>query len=115
MKLTNVGIIGLGVIGKRMARNMGIHPKFNVIGGYDVSENQRSEFKKEFLGIKVASTAAELLRDPELDLLYVGTPPASHAEYVKWAVEKKLKIFCEKPLSVDESQSNELVKIVKLN
>ena len=93
MKSTNVGIIGLGVIGKRMAKNMVIHPKFRVIGGYDVNENKRSEFKHECKGIKVVSTAEELLSNPKLDLLYVGTPPASHAEYEKWAVEKKLKII----------------------
>ena len=79
MKSTNVGIIGLGVIGKRMAKNMVIHPKFRVIGGYDVNENKRSEFKHECKGIKVVSTAEELLSNPKLDLLYVGTPPASHA------------------------------------
>ena len=115
MKSTNVGIIGLGVIGKRMAKNMVIHPKFRVIGGYDVNENKRSEFKHECKGIKVVTTAEELLSNPKLDLLYVGTPPASHAEYVKWAVEKKLKIFCEKPLGIDEDQSHELIEIVKFN
>ncbi len=40
MKLINVGIIGLGVIGKRMAQNMGVHPKFNILGGYDISEKK---------------------------------------------------------------------------
>ena len=43
MKLINVGIIGLGVIGKRMAQNMGVHPKFNILGGYDISKKKKSD------------------------------------------------------------------------
>ena len=76
MKLINVGIIGLGVIGKRMAQNMGVHPKFNILGGYDISEKKKSEFNNEFPEIKTYSSAEKLLRDTELDLLYIGTPPA---------------------------------------
>ena len=76
MKLINVGIIGLGVIGKRMAQNMGIHPKFNILGGYDISEKKKSEFSNDFPEIKIYSSAEKLLRETELDLLYIGTPPA---------------------------------------
>ena len=115
MKLINVGIIGLGVIGKRMAQNMGVHPKFNILGGYDISEKKKSEFSNEFPEIKTYSSAENLLRETELDLLYIGTPPASHAEYVKMSASRKLAIFCEKPLCVDDSQGSELVKIVESN
>ena len=93
MKLINVGIIGLGVIGKRMAQNMGVHPKFNILGGYDISEKKKSEFSNEFPEIKTYSSAEKLLRETELDLLYIGTPPASHAEYVKMSASRKLTIF----------------------
>ena len=115
MKLINVGIIGLGVIGKRMAQNMGVHPKFNILGGYDISEKKKSEFSNDFPEIKTYSSAEKLLRETELDLLYIGTPPASHAEYVKMSASRKLAIFCEKPLCVDDSQGSEIVKIVESN
>ena len=115
MKLINVGIIGLGVIGKRMAQNMGVHPKFNILGGYDISEKKKSEFSNEFPEIKTYSSAEKLIRETELDLLYIGTPPASHAEYVKMSASRKLAIFCEKPLCVDDSQGSELVNIVESN
>ena len=97
MKLISVGIIGLGVIGKRMAQNMGVHPKFNILGGYDNSEKKKSEFSNDFPEIKTYSSAEKLLRETELDLLFIGTPPASHAEYVKMSALRKLAIFCEKP------------------
>ena len=110
MKLINVGIIGLGVIGTRMAQNMGFHPKFNILGGYDISEKKRSEFNNEFPEIKTYSSAEKLTRETELDLLYIGTPPASHTEYVNMSASRKLAIFCEKPLCVDNSHGSELVK-----
>ena len=98
-----------------MAQNMGVHPKFNILGGYDISEKKRSEFNNEFPEIKIYASAEKLIRETELDLLYIGTPPASHAEYVKMSASRKLAIFCEKPLCVDDSQGSELVKIVKSN
>ena len=94
MKLINVGIIGLGVIGTRMAQNMGVHHKFNILGGYDISEKKKSEFSNDFPEIKTYSSAEKLLRETELDLLYIGTPPASHAEYVKMSASRKLAFFC---------------------
>ena len=72
MKLINVGIIGLGVIGTRMAQNMGVHPKFNILGGYDISEKKKSEFSNEFPEIKTYSSAEKLLRETELTFSISG-------------------------------------------
>ena len=83
MKFINLGIIGLVVIGKRMTQNIGVHHKFNILGGYDISEKKKSEFSNDFPEIKTYSSAEKFIRETELDLLYIGTPPASHAEYVK--------------------------------
>jgi predicted dehydrogenase len=57
------------------------------------------------VGARSSGTAEELLADPEVDVVAICTPPASHAELILAAVAAgKRAIFCEKPLatSVDE-------------
>ena len=69
MKLINVGIIGLGVIGKRMAQNMEVRSKFNILGGYDNSDKKKSEFSNDFPEIKTYSSAEKLIRETELSTI----------------------------------------------
>jgi hypothetical protein len=39
----------------------------------------------------------ELLQQHALDILVIASPPATHLNYLKWAVDNHLHIFCEKP------------------
>lgn len=38
-----------------------------------------------------------LIEQHELDIIAIATPPASHLNYLDYAIENKLHIFCEKP------------------
>jgi predicted dehydrogenase len=42
-------------------------------------------------------SAAELMQDPDVDVIYVATPVGSHAEYVAAAAEHGKHVLCEKP------------------
>lgn len=50
-----------------------------------------------------------------LDLLIIATPNMFHYEVAKAAIEHKINVFCEKPLTSDVGQSEELAKLAKEN
>src|SRR5688500_11523132 len=45
------------------------------------------------------SDAEALVRDPEVDAVYVATPPSSHREYVLLAARHGKPVYVEKPMA----------------
>lgn len=55
----------------------------------------------------------DLLDAPDVDVVVVATPPATHADIVTAALEAGRHVFCEKPLATEEAQAQELVDLVE--
>ena len=64
-------------------------------------------------GARAVRDWEDLLRLPEVDVVVVATPPASHAVVATAALEAGRHVFCEKPLAMDESQAADLVDLVE--
>jgi predicted dehydrogenase len=96
-----VGIVGLGIMGRRMADAMAAHPNFEVVCAFD------PHWPANAPAVRRADSAAALIADPMLDCIYVASPPSSHLEAVEAAAAAGKAIFCEKPLasSVAEAQA----------
>ena len=105
-----VGVVGLGAVGTRMIGNMETHGRFKPIVGFDTSANAGAELTKQSPTMGVTSSFEALLDRDDIDVLYVSTPPKSHAEYVRRGILKGWKIFCEKPLGVDVTDSEQLTQ-----
>lgn len=65
------------------------------------------------------SDAAKLINDPEVNAVYVATPPSTHALYAKMAIEAGKPVYIEKPMcrtyreceSVNQLASEKNVKV----
>ena len=53
--------------------------------------------------------AEELIHDPEVDAVYIATPPASHLAYIKKVAEAGKPIYCEKPMAMSYAEGSEAV------
>ena len=101
-----VGIIGLGVMGRSMLSAMDTHPAFQVIGAYDPAQ------PKERIA-KLYASAAELVADPNVDLVYVASPPAHHLDGVAHAAAAGKPVLCEKPLAASVDEARRCVSVVE--
>ncbi len=54
------------------------------------------------------SDAGQLINDPEVDIIYVATPPSSHKDYVIMAAEAGKPVYVEKPMALDMWQCKEM-------
>ncbi len=57
--------------------------------------------------------AQKLIDDPEVDAIYIATPPSSHMEYTLKAAGAGKPVYCEKPLAVSSEQSKRMVSFCK--
>lgn len=107
-----VGMIGLGAIGREMLEVMSLHPHFTVRAAWDPDPAVMRATLQDSPSVLAAASAAEVLSAPGVDILYVASPPATHAQYVHLALDAGLALLCEKPLGVDLQVSRRVVERV---
>ena len=86
MKQMTVGIIGCGVISGIYLQNMtNVFPNIKVKSccarRFESAQKRAAEF-----GI-AATTVEEMLADPEIEMVVILTPPATHFSLIKQALE----------------------------
>lgn len=57
------------------------------------------------------SNASELINDPEVDAVYVATPPDSHARYAMEAMHAKKPVYVEKPMARNYNECREMISV----
>ena len=108
-----VGVIGLGAIGRVMLANMVGHPRFEVVDAWDPDKAACDAVREAHPDVDIAAGADALIASAKTSVLYIATPPATHAAYVRAAAEAGKGVYCEKPLGVDVDESRELVAYVE--
>ena len=106
---TKLGIIGCGNIsGIYCQAGTKLH-NIEVVACADL-DHARARAKAEEYGIK-ALTVAELLKDPEIEIIINLTIPAAHAEVAKTVLKAGKSVYNEKPLSTTREGAKALLKL----
>ncbi|OUS37205.1 hypothetical protein A9R01_04965 ['Osedax' symbiont bacterium Rs2_46_30_T18] len=105
--MIKLAIIGLGTIGNRILRAAAGHPDIEVVAVYDLATVQLTD--PAYHNVQVEKSAQALVQRGDVDIVYIGTPPATHAQYCHLALDANKAIWCEKPLAVDIQEAEQLV------
>lgn len=95
--MINVGVIGLGIMGRRLIEGLQANPDFHVVAGYDPAPVE--------IDIPRAASVQTLIGDSSIDCIYIATPPGTHEEIVRLACQAGKAIFCEKPLAASPASA----------
>jgi scyllo-inositol 2-dehydrogenase (NAD+) len=107
MKRLNVGVIGLGRLGRVYARDLaGRIPETKLVAVADPLGNLAKEVAEEFDVAKSFTDPLEMINDKSVDAIVIVTPTHLHREHVIAAANSRKPTFCEKPpaLSLAEVQ-----------
>ena len=55
--------------------------------------------------------AGELINDPEVNAIYVATPPSSHASFAIRAMQAGKPVYVEKPMALNYQQCREMIRV----
>ena len=105
-----VGIVGLGRAGYGMqAQELAARPdKFTIVAGCDIVASQRKRFAEKFPSAHVYAKAADLIADPNVDLVTVATRTPTHVEIAIEALRAGKYVMCEKPIAVSYKEAKKL-------
>jgi predicted dehydrogenase len=112
--MLKAGIIGLGKMGISHAAIVSPHKDVDLVAVCDTSSLMLEGLKK-FTGVKVYDDYRKMIDSEALDFIVVATPTKFHYPMVKYALEKGIHTFCEKPFSLTIREGEELVSLAEKN
>jgi predicted dehydrogenase len=110
--MIKAGVIGLGKMGISHAAIVGAHPSVNFVAVCDSSSLVLDVFQK-YTKVKTYTDYKKMLSEEELDFVVIATPTKFHYPMVKYALEKNINVFCEKPFSLKSIEGAELTEMAK--
>lgn len=108
------GIVGAGTVAEKyVAPAIARQPDSRLLAVFDVDPDRVRAFAAAREGVSVYDDYSKMLADPALDIVYVASPNAFHAEQVIAAVRAGKHVLCEKPMALKLEDGRAMVKAAK--
>ncbi len=116
--MINVAILGLGGIAVKMAKTLAgmIAQGNDGVAMYAAASRdgeKAKRFAREYGFEKAYGSYEEMLKDPDVDLVYIATPHSHHYEHMKLCLKYGKHILCEKAFTVNARQAEEVLAIAR--
>ena len=112
MRILRIGLIGTGLIGKQHAESIGRIPGIELVAITESNEAILKE-QKAYFRVNAYSDYKEMIDNENLDVIHNCTPNIFHYEINKYALERGIHVYSEKPLAVTVEQGVELTRLAK--
>jgi predicted dehydrogenase len=111
VQVLRLGIIGLG---QAIARIFQQYPHiqklpYRIVAACDLRAEARDQFERQFGGAAYDDAEA-LCNDPNVDVVYVATPPALHRQHVEMAARAHKHVVVEKPMALSLEDCAAMIK-----
>ena len=109
-----VGVVGLGGVADRIhLPACSAVSEITVAAAADPVAETRAKMAKKFKINETYKSFDEMLAKGNLDFIIVGTPPGSHFEICKKALDAGVHVFCEKPFMPSVEEADKIVALAK--
>jgi len=108
-----VAMVGYGYWGPNLVRNLLACPRFRLLGLCETDESRARAFSGYYQHVPVARELDRLLLDPGVDAVLIATPPSTHFELTKRALEADKHVLVEKPLAMSVEDAREVIALAE--
>ncbi len=107
------GIISTGHISDKFATALAILPVAELAAVASRNIETANKFAKKYNIPKAYATYQELAHDPDVDVIYIGTPHTFHLENSVMCMRKGKAVLCEKALAINAAEVREMVRVAR--
>ena len=107
------GIIGLGSIAHQFCKDLALIADAEIYAVASRNITKAEEFKLAHNAVKAFGSYEALIKDPNVEIVYVATPHNSHAELSIQALENGKHVLCEKPIALNYSEALQMIQASK--
>lgn len=106
-------LVGFGYWGPNLARNLSASRDFDLKYISDISSDCLESAKHLYRYSTCVADPAVALSDPDVDVVFVATPASTHFELCQEALRNGKNVLVEKPLTLDATSSEALVRLAR--
>ena len=115
MKKIRAAVVGMGSWGPKFARNLLLHPEFELVSVVDIDEI-RAKKELELLnavGVSQYPNVESMLEKENVDFVHVAVPPQFHFEVAEKSLLAGKHVLVEKPVGLDLEERIKLVNLAR--
>ena len=104
------GVIGAGgIAGRRTIPGMMLAKNAELVAVMDLNAELTESIRAKYNAKRAYTSEEELLKDPEVDAVYIATPIVCHARQAKLAADYVKHILIEKPLAMSSEEGEDVL------
>lgn len=110
MNKINWAVLGPGTIAADFAKAINeVNGKIYAVGSRNIEKAR--DFANKYNIEKAYGDYDEMLKDDNIDVVYIATPHCNHYEYIIKSLNNNKNVFCEKAITVNGKQLKEIVEL----
>jgi phthalate 4,5-cis-dihydrodiol dehydrogenase len=110
-----LGVIGIGVGAAEILPAMERATYIDLFAGCDINPSVRERFKERYPNARVYATAEEMVKDPDVEAVWVATPNKYHGPMTLLAAQHGKHVVVEKPMALNMQEAEAMVETCKKN
>ena len=115
METYNWGIIGLGKIAHKFAKDLQTLPNAKLWAVASTLQSRADDFAAEYDVPNAFGTYEDLVNCPDLDVVYIATPHTGHFPCTMLCLKNKIPVLCEKPFGMNAEEVGKMIQTAKEN
>lgn len=108
-----VGVIGLGYWGPNLVRNFYKQDGCQVVEICDLNTGRLAKQQEIYPTVRTTTDASELIKSPDIDIVVICTPPATHYDLAVSALKNGKHIYMAKPITLDSGEALKLAELAE--
>lgn len=109
----NWGIMGAGRISRTFVNDLKFLSNANVIAVASKDNQKAKEFSSDFNIKYYYDSYKEMVKNDEIDVIYIGTTHNYHYENMMLCIENNKAVLCEKPFTVNSKEALQVISKAK--
>ena len=109
----NIAFLGAGRIAHVLAKTMVQMEDVTLFAVAARDLDRAQAFAAEYGFAKAYGSYEQMLRDPEVELVYIATPHSHHTEHMKLCIAHGKHVLCEKAFTLNAAQAREVAALAK--
>lgn len=107
------GILSTGHIAGRFAEALALLPDAELVAVGSRTQEAADAFAGKHGVARAHGSYAALAADPDVDVIYIGTPHTLHLENATTCMKAGKAVLCEKALTINAREAEEMVRIAR--
>jgi predicted dehydrogenase len=117
MNKIRTAVVGMGYWGSKFARNLSVHPRFELTAVVDIDTLKARENLNLINADKtlVINSVTELFSKVEIDFVHIAVPPEFHYQLAVEVINHGKHVLIEKPVGLNFAEKEKIVKLAQQN